>query len=145
MVKNMRIPKRQRFDWLERQLPSSEDQRQYAAESCIVTVTEAIAAQMREAGLSRSEMAVKVGVTKGHISQLLSGRRNMTLRSLADLLWACGLEVRDLSLGPLGVAIVPEEMLCDVQVADAETEVDAAAGMGPGERALELALDGEAA
>jgi transcriptional regulator with XRE-family HTH domain len=143
MVKNTRVPKRQRFDWLERQLTSPQEQREYAAESCIVAVTEAIATRMREAGLSRSEVAAKIGVTKGHVSQLLSGRRNMTLRSLAELLWACGLEVRDLALGSLGVSIVPEEMLCDVQVADAEAEVDA--GVGMEEQGFQISFDAEAA
>ena len=143
MVKSTRVPKRERFDWLERQLPSPEEQREYAAESCIVAVTEAIATRMREAGLSRSQVAAKIGVTKGHVSQLLSGRRNMTLRSLADLLWACGFEVRDLAIGPIGVSIVPEEMLCDVQVADAEAVVDA--GVGMEEHAFQLTPGAEEA
>ena len=94
-------------NWLARELPDPSDQRQYAEERCIVAITETIAEAMERAGLNRTEVAERLGRTKGHISQLLSGKRNMTLRTLADILWACNLEVTGLDLGALGVISVP--------------------------------------
>lgn len=139
MSKHQQIAKLERFNWLERELPKADDQREYALERCIVALTEAVASRMREAGLSRTKVAAKIGVTKGHVSQVLSGRRNMTLRSLADLLWACGAEVKDLQLAPLGVSMVPEQMLCDTHVATVESEVDGDREAGPGK--VELMSD----
>ncbi len=105
------IAPRRRIDWLARELSSPEDRRLYAQERCIVAVTEAVARAHRGAGLAQSEVARRIGRTKAHISRLLSGRRNMTLRSLADLLWACGLEVSDVRLEPVGVSVVPSGTL----------------------------------
>ena len=98
--------------WLERELPDPNDQREYAQERCIVAITEAIGEAMERAGVNRTQLAERLGVTKGHVSNLLSGAHNMTLRSLGDLLWACDLEVVDLKLAPLGVVYVPMEEPC---------------------------------
>ncbi len=51
----------------------------------ILDVTEMIVELMNERGVTRSELADRLGKTKGHISQLLSGSRNLTLRTLSDI------------------------------------------------------------
>jgi predicted XRE-type DNA-binding protein len=93
-------------NWLARELPDEADQREYAQERCRVALSEAIGDAIERAGLSRVELAERLGCTKGYISQVLSGERNMTLNTLADLMWACAMEVRDLELAPLGIARV---------------------------------------
>jgi len=40
---------------------------------------------MRECGLSRAELASRMGVSPGRISQILGGGENLTLRTLAAL------------------------------------------------------------
>lgn len=97
-------------NWLQRELPDPEDQRKYAQERARIVVTEAVAGAMEHAGMRRVDVAEKLGMSKSQVTQLLSGRRNMTLRTLGDLLWSCGLELEDLQLGPLGqVASTPDQ------------------------------------
>jgi transcriptional regulator with XRE-family HTH domain len=43
---------------------------------------------LEETNISKADLAKKMGVTKGHISQTLKGSRNMTLRTLADICFA---------------------------------------------------------
>lgn len=54
-------------------------------ERLILDATEAICRVMDEQGVSRVELARRIGASKGHVSQLLDGGRNMTLRTLARL------------------------------------------------------------
>lgn len=51
-------------------------------------VTEAIWQAMEEAGVNKADLASRMGATKGYISQVLGGSRNMTLRTLADICFA---------------------------------------------------------
>jgi transcriptional regulator with XRE-family HTH domain len=60
-------------------------ERLVAQETLILDATEAIVGLLEEAGVSRQELARRLGKSKGFVSQLLSGERNMTLRTLADL------------------------------------------------------------
>jgi transcriptional regulator with XRE-family HTH domain len=60
----------------------------YAQEVLIAQATEEVWKAMEEANISKAELAKRMGVTKGHISQILNGSRNMTLRTLADICFA---------------------------------------------------------
>jgi transcriptional regulator with XRE-family HTH domain len=54
---------------------------------------------MRERGLTRADLASRMGVSPGRISQVLSGGENLTLRTLASL--ATALDARfELDLRP---------------------------------------------
>jgi transcriptional regulator with XRE-family HTH domain len=97
-----REPTTVKLNWLERELPDPEQQRAYARERVIVAVTEALQEAMDDANLRRSDLAELLGKTKGHISQVLNGHRNMTLSTVGDVLWACGKELDDLIVSPLG-------------------------------------------
>lgn len=72
---------------------SIDRQRLVVEESFILDVTEEIHVQMEEMGVSRTELAERMGKSKAYVSQLLSGSRNMTLRSLAAISFALGLEI----------------------------------------------------
>jgi len=69
---------------------SSENARLVAQELLITEVTEAIWKAMEEAGVNKTELAGRMEATKGYVSQVLSGSRNMTLRTLADICFALG-------------------------------------------------------
>jgi transcriptional regulator with XRE-family HTH domain len=97
---NVSEPKKIR--WLDNHFPEPRQQKVYAEEACIVAASEAVAVAIEQSGLTRSEVAERIGASKQHVTNALSGR-NLTLRTLADLLWACGLEVRGLELAELGV------------------------------------------
>lgn len=62
----------------------------FEAERLILNATELILELMEHEGLTRSELAERIGKSKGHVSQLLNGERNMTLRTLAEIAHAVG-------------------------------------------------------
>src|SRR2546430_10004379 len=51
----------------------------------VTQLTNEITFHMRECGLSRAELAGRMGVSPGRISQILGGGENLTLRTLAAL------------------------------------------------------------
>jgi transcriptional regulator with XRE-family HTH domain len=67
-----------------------EYERLLAQERLILEATEAIVALLEETGVSRQELAKRLGKSKSFVSQILSGERNMTLRTLADVGYALG-------------------------------------------------------
>jgi transcriptional regulator with XRE-family HTH domain len=71
-------------------------------ERLILEASELIHRLMGEEGVSRSGLARLIGKSKGHISQLLDGRRNMTLRTLAQLAYALDHRI-SLDAGPLAM------------------------------------------
>ena len=71
---------------------SGANARLAAQERFITEVTEAIWKAMEEAGVSKTYLASRMGATKGYVSQVLGGSRNMTLRTLADICFALDLK-----------------------------------------------------
>jgi antitoxin component HigA of HigAB toxin-antitoxin module len=51
----------------------------------VTDLTNEITVHLREQGLTRAELASRMGVSPGRISQVLSGGENLTLRTLAAL------------------------------------------------------------
>ena len=77
--------------WIKRQTESPEARKRYEEERLILSTTEAIWKAMDDAGLTRADLAARLGTSRANVTQLLSGNRNMTLRSLAGLAHACGM------------------------------------------------------
>jgi transcriptional regulator with XRE-family HTH domain len=67
-----------------------EDARGLRQEELILEVTEAMARALRSSGLTKTELAARLGKTKGFVSQVLGGGSNLTLRTLADISGALG-------------------------------------------------------
>lgn len=65
----------------------------YEVERQKLEVAELLLTKMEELGVSRMELARRVGRTKGYVSQVLSGKQNMTLKTMVQLAWALGLRV----------------------------------------------------
>ena len=76
--------------WIERQTASPESRRLYEEERLILWATEAVAEAMANQGLTRAQLAEALGTSRPNVTQLLSGSRNMTLRTLAAVAHACG-------------------------------------------------------
>jgi transcriptional regulator with XRE-family HTH domain len=64
-----------------------------AQEELILEVTETICDILENEKISRKELADRLGKSKGFISQLLNGGRNLTLRTVADILYVLGYKV----------------------------------------------------
>lgn len=71
-----------------------EDPSGIRQEELILEVTEAMARALRSSGLTQAELAERMGKSKGFVSQVLGGGRNLTLRTLADIAGALGCKVQ---------------------------------------------------
>jgi transcriptional regulator with XRE-family HTH domain len=72
---------------------SAENARLFAEEGLIIEVAEAVYQAMEAKDMSKAELAGALGKSKAYVSQLLSGSRNMTLRTLADIAAALRMRV----------------------------------------------------
>jgi hypothetical protein len=70
------------------------------AEELQLAATCALAEELERQGLTKSALAERMGRTRGDISQIFSGSRNITLRTLAEVADALGCKVE--------LAVVPQ-------------------------------------
>ena len=87
---------------LDEYLKDDEFRRLFAQEDLILEVTEKLCELLEKEKISRKELADRLGKSKGFVSQLLNGGRNLTLRTVADILHVLGYK---LSLTPYRVEI----------------------------------------
>ena len=78
---------------LEEYLEDPEFAKLMAQGDLIMEVTETICELLEKEKVSRKELADRLGKTKGFVSQLLNGGRNLTLRTVADILHVLGYKV----------------------------------------------------
>lgn len=98
------------FNIADQHLDSDEERRLFAQDAAMLAAAGAIDLAMEKAGITRSELARRLGRTAGFVSQVLSGSRNMTVRTLADFAYALGLQVRNIELAPVGEMRVSSDM-----------------------------------
>ena len=76
-------------------------------ERLILTCTELVYEAMDDAGVeTKQQLAELLGVSKNEVGQRLSGRRNLTVKTLAGMLHVLGKEA-EISLRSLGSGIEP--------------------------------------
>lgn len=75
-------------------------------ERLILDATEHIYRLLEEQGLTKADLAQKLGKTPSHVTKVLYGDRNMTLRTLADFLFALGYTAR-ITVEPIGAVAKP--------------------------------------
>jgi transcriptional regulator with XRE-family HTH domain len=80
-------------DKFEEFVADNERRRLYERESLAFDAAELISVLMEEKKVSKAELARRVGKSRAYITQLLSGARNMTMHTLADLTFALGARV----------------------------------------------------
>src|ERR1700691_559500 len=81
----------------------------------VTQLTNEITWYLRERGLTRADLAARMGVSPGRVSQILGGGENLTLRTLAAL--STALDARfDIQLGTLKA----EDTFSSRDTADAE-------------------------
>lgn len=59
-------------------------------EQGILEATELLCKVMESEGVSRAELARRMGKSRGFVTQVLSGKRNMTIRTLSHALYVLG-------------------------------------------------------
>jgi antitoxin component HigA of HigAB toxin-antitoxin module len=70
---------------IERLTSTPEDKRLFEQERVIFEVTELISKLMEEQNVSKADLARMLRTSKANVTQMLDGRRNMTLRSIVDV------------------------------------------------------------
>lgn len=72
-------------------IKNEDEARLMHREDMLMEITELICEVMAKEGVSRSELASRMGVSKSAVSQMLNGEgRNLTLNKLSDALFALG-------------------------------------------------------
>ena len=74
----------------------------FQQERVILEVAILIRKLLREQGLSKADLAARLGRSKAFVTQLLDGRANMTLRTISDVMCALGHSLR-VSAGDLNI------------------------------------------
>ena len=77
-------------DWLRQTTEDGQVRRLFEQERLILEATEQICQHMAKLDIQRAELADELGTSRANVTQLLSGSRNMTLRTLSDLAYALG-------------------------------------------------------
>ncbi len=79
------------YEILERS--SVQNKRFLRQEELILKMTVALCEAMDREGITKTELASRLGKTKGFVSQVLAGGRNLTLRTIADVADALGCKI----------------------------------------------------
>jgi len=91
---------------LDKYMEDPEFARLMAHGDLIMEVTETLCELLEIEKVSRKELADRLGKSKGFVSQLLNGGRNLTLRTVADILHVLGYKV---ALKPLKEEVKRQE------------------------------------
>jgi transcriptional regulator with XRE-family HTH domain len=83
----------------KRLFEEAEQRPEFWEEGAILDFTEALWDAMEERGVTRSELARRLGTSQAYITRVLSGHANLTLKSMSKLAVALGLQL-DVSLSP---------------------------------------------
>lgn len=78
----------------ERLMESPEFRGLYAIEGLVAEAGEFIARLMEEQKVTKAELARRLGKSRAYITQMLSGSTNLTVRTLAEVAFALGAEVK---------------------------------------------------
>ncbi len=78
---------------MDKYLEDPEFAKLMAQGDLIMEVTETLCELLEKEKISRKELASRLGKSKGFVSQLLNGGRNLTLRTVADILYVLGYKI----------------------------------------------------
>jgi antitoxin component HigA of HigAB toxin-antitoxin module len=71
----------------EQFLSSAQNRKIYEQERLLVDAAELLSLVMEKRHVSRAQLASKLGKSKAHVTQVLRGNENLTLRTLAECFW----------------------------------------------------------
>lgn len=81
------------MDWYEQRASTYEGSLGIAKAELRYRAIEVIADALERSGVSRKELAARLGVSPGRVSQVLGGDQNLRLNTLAEYLYALGRKV----------------------------------------------------
>jgi ribosome-binding protein aMBF1 (putative translation factor) len=80
-------------EWFERKLAASKDTPEYELEWLLLDIEEALHTSMEAQGITRSELADRLGTSRAFITKLLGGQENLTLKTLVRVANALEMKV----------------------------------------------------
>ena len=107
--------KKTQTDYDNLQAASNEARRLLRKEELILEVTEAITSAMAAQKLTKAQLARRLGKTPGFVTQILSGGRNLTLATIADVSDALRQDVR--------IELVPSRRVAQLPAPDRGQQV----------------------
>ena len=79
--------------WLERITATPEAMASFQRERVLLDATEAVFELMQAAGVSRRDLAARIGRSKRYVADFLKGRKSPSLAVLSDMFCALGAEL----------------------------------------------------
>lgn len=80
--------------WLGRRIEELKDDPAFVAEGMAIAFAEEVCAVLAERGISQAAFARELNVSPAHVSKVLNAAPNLTLRSIAAIALALGLEAK---------------------------------------------------
>lgn len=99
--------------WAALHEESDDSRRFYERERLAVWTMDMLAELMEQKGISRADVARKIGCSRSNVTQFFSGSKNPSLATVADLAWALGCRA-SISLEPLRSGAFISAPVCSV-------------------------------
>lgn len=80
--------------WMDELIARKGLSKGVAREAALLEIASVFDLIMEENGINKTTMAEKLGVTKSLVTQVLSGNRNLTVRTMSDFAFALGGNIR---------------------------------------------------
>jgi ribosome-binding protein aMBF1 (putative translation factor) len=93
---------------IEQYVEDPDNLRRFQQERAIFEITDLIESALEKQGLSRADLAEKLGVSEDWVAELLDGESHKTIRTIADTLAVIGHAIH-FSLGSLEVGLRKDE------------------------------------
>lgn len=140
------MTRRAQTDYERFEQSSTAARRLLREEELILDVTDTLCEAMDRDGVSRADLARELGKTRGFVSQILDGERNLTLRTVAGVADALGYVVQfRMARDPRGATghwratahVAPDQGSASVASASWATEMRAQASVHAGDSEAE--------
>src|SRR5438445_1681053 len=79
--------------WFKEELESARKAFEFRLEKILLRLGEDICQLMRDQGLSRADVAARLGVSRAYVTKVLNGNPNLTIKTLLKLSDALGREL----------------------------------------------------
>lgn len=113
---------------LKQKLDATKNSRRYIETKFILDVIDTLSDCLENSEIKKKDIADKLDISKGRVSQYFSGKKNLTLRTLANILWALGkrarLVVDDADCEPKKFHLLGQCLEVDPQVPAYKFEID---------------------
>ncbi|MCX5685189.1 MAG: helix-turn-helix transcriptional regulator, partial [Planctomycetota bacterium] len=79
--------------WFHDMLVEFKDDPEFILEGVLLDTNEQLCIRMDELGITRAELAERLGVSRQYVTKLLNGKPNLTLKSLVDIALALDMDI----------------------------------------------------